>query len=152
MIAFSKFGRHQQSTKLSKLTAGASMLISATTRGLERAVGSSSIVSIPSFLLPAFQSPVVRLFSSTSSQRSHIGRAPLSIPPEVNFTILPPSASRGGRLLSDGRPTVSIEGPRGKLSLSIPEFVNLEHDKVLRQATVSIGDRKERKQREMWGK
>jgi len=35
--------------------------------------------------------------------------------------------------------------------MTIPPFVNLEHDAALRRAIVSIEDKEVRKQREMWG-
>ena len=35
--------------------------------------------------------------------------------------------------------------------MTIPPFVNLEHDQSARKAVVSVQDREERKQREMWG-
>lgn len=35
--------------------------------------------------------------------------------------------------------------------MTIPPFVNLEHDELARKAVVSVQDREERKQREMWG-
>jgi len=49
------------------------------------------------------------------------------------------------------RPTVVIEGPLGKMSMTIPAFVNLEHDEATRKAYVTVEDREVKKQREMWG-
>lgn len=145
------------------------MLSTTRIRALERAIGSSNPISLPSFLLPAFQTTSSRSFSATSQRESQIGKAPLSIPPEVNFTVIAPPKTKNGRQspLSD-RPMVSIEGPRGnfwrfqsncslaniqigKLSMTIPPFVKLEHDELARKAVVSVQDREERKQREMWG-
>jgi len=37
------------------------------------------------------------------------------------------------------------------MSMEIPKFINLEHDVEARKAFVTINDREERKQREMWG-
>ena len=39
----------------------------------------------------------------------------------------------------------------GKVTMTIPPFVNLEHDEAARKAVVTVQDREERKQREMWG-
>jgi hypothetical protein len=39
----------------------------------------------------------------------------------------------------------------GKLTMTIPPFVHLEHDQAARKAVVSVENREERKQREMWG-
>lgn len=44
-----------------------------------------------------------------------------------------------------------IEGPLGKMSMTIPQFVNLEHDEAARKAYVTVEDREVKKQREMWG-
>jgi large subunit ribosomal protein L6 len=65
------------------------------------------------------------------------------------------------------RPTVVIEGPlgscfrnllddladciSGKMSMTIPPFVKLEHDEAARKAYVMVEDREVKKQREMWG-
>lgn len=58
-------------------------------RALERAVASSpsSTVTLPSFLVPAFQIPSRRNFSATTNRQSKLGRTPLSIPPGVELTI-----------------------------------------------------------------
>jgi len=39
----------------------------------------------------------------------------------------------------------------GKMSMTIPPFVNLEHDTALRKAYVTVEDREVKKQREMCG-
>jgi len=124
------------------------------TRALERAIVVSSSATIPTFLLPAFQTIPGRSFSTSYPNRSQIGRAPLSIPPEVNFTVTEPPKikMRNGRPMDVvSGPTVSVEGPLGKLAMTIPPFVNLEHDPVGRKAIVSVQDREVRNQREMWG-
>ncbi|KAI9054574.1 hypothetical protein LZ554_001727 [Drepanopeziza brunnea f. sp. 'monogermtubi'] len=127
------------------------MLSTARSKGLERAITYAPSVSIPAFLLPAFPAVSSRSFSASSNCPSQIGRAPLSIPPEVNFTILPPRARKNGRSPIAARPTVQIEGPLGKISMTIPPFVNLEHDTAARKAFVTVEDREVKKQREMWG-
>jgi len=146
------------------------MLSSTRARIYRKAVLSPNSISIPSFLLPAFQSVPSRSFSATFPHESQIGKAPLSIPPEVTFTVIPPQLPKNGRHSAvSARSTVAIEGPRGtfatslflypcvnfvagKLTMTIPPFVNLEHDEAARKAVVSVNDREERKQREMWGK
>merc|ERR1712225_175727 len=128
------------------------MLSTARSKGLERVITSAPSASIPAFLLPAFPTVSTRSFSSSVNRPSQIGRAPLSIPPEVNFTILPPPVRKNGRASPiAARPTVQIEGPLGKMSLTIPNFVNIEHDTAVRKAYVTIEDREVKKQREMWG-
>jgi len=76
----------------------------------------------------------------------------LSIPPEVNFIVTEPQTVKAGlRRTVSTRPTVTIEGPLGKLTMTIPQFVKLEHDKAARKAVVSVEDKEVRNQREMWG-
>ena len=41
--------------------------------------------------------------------------------------------------------------PQGKMSMTIPQFVKLEHDTTARKAFVSVEDKEIKKQREMWG-
>ncbi|KAB8293794.1 hypothetical protein EYC80_009278 [Monilinia laxa] len=125
------------------------MLSTARSKGLSQVLTSTASVSIPSFLLPAF--PVAaRSFSSSTCRNSHIGSAALSIPPEVNFTVIPPPLpAKGSAVL--GRPVVKIEGPLGKMSMSIEPFIRIEHDTNARKAIVSVEDREKKNQRAMWG-
>ncbi|PSS22286.1 hypothetical protein M430DRAFT_17846 [Amorphotheca resinae ATCC 22711] len=125
------------------------MFSTARARGLERAVASPISISLPSFLLPAFPVVPSRSFSASANRPSQIGRAPLSIPPEVSFTILQPDAPKNGRALAQS--TVEIKGPLGKLSMTVPPFVKLEHDEASRKAYVTVEDKEAKKQREMWG-
>ena len=112
-------------------------------------------VTLPSFLVPAFQPARQRnaQFSTSSTCRSKIGRAPLSLPPEVNFRILEPvmskQASRASR--SQVGSVVEVEGPLGKMSCAIPPYMSIETDEAKRSHTLSILDQEDRKQREMWG-
>jgi len=101
------------------------------------------------FLLPAFQTCYVRKFSSSSPNSSQIGRTPLSIPSEVNFTIIQPK--NGKKSAASVLRTVSIEGPLGRASMELPPFIRLEHDSIARKAYVGVQDKEIRKQREMWG-
>ena len=72
----------------------AAMLAPRTGRqALQRAVASSpspSTVTLPSFLVPAFQAQQTttrRPFSATTNRPSKLGRTPLSIPPGVELEI-----------------------------------------------------------------
>lgn len=47
--------------------------------------------------------------------------------------------------------TVEIIGPLGKMSVQLPPYMSLDHDKETRKASLRILDREQRKQREMWG-
>jgi hypothetical protein len=111
---------------------------------------SSKEAPIPAFLVPAYASH----FSTTTPCRSKIGRAPLSLPPEVKFTVTKaPPARANARAIStvEQGSTVDIEGPRGKMSLHIPAYMSIEGSDEGRTQTVRILDAEERKQREMCG-
>jgi hypothetical protein len=111
--------------------------------------------SIPSFLLPAFTFPASTSSFSTSSQcRSKIGRAPLSLPPEVKFTVTQapargPSSSQVSRAQQGS--VVEIEGPKGKMQYEMPPYMTLQGGEEERVRTLRILDAEDRKQREMWG-
>lgn len=94
-----------------------------------------------------------RAFSNTSICRSKIGSAPLSLPPEVRFTILPPPMIKAGRDASRNQPgsTVEVEGPLGKMQMPIPAYMSIQENAEARTRTLSILDAEDRKQRQMWG-
>ncbi|TVY85304.1 Mitochondrial 54S ribosomal protein L6 [Lachnellula suecica] len=128
------------------------MLSTARSKGLERATTSTPSASIPAFLLPAFPIASSRSFSSSTPRASQIGKAALSIPPGVEFNVLPPPARKNGYFSPIvAKETVQIEGPLGKMSMTIPPFVKLQHDTATRKAYVSVDDKEVKKQREMWG-
>ncbi|KAK6602312.1 54S ribosomal protein L6 [Botrytis cinerea] len=125
------------------------MLSTARSKGISQVLTSAPSVSIPSFLLPAF--PIAsRSFSASTCRNSHIGSAVLSIPPEVTFKVIPPPPPARGSAVA-GRPVVKIEGPLGKMSMSIEPFIKIEHDENTRKATVRVEDREVKNQRAMWG-
>jgi large subunit ribosomal protein L6 len=109
---------------------------------------------LPAFLVPAFASSKQSApFSSTSQCRSKIGRAPLSVPPEVTFTILetPPKKQSRGMIRTEPDRHVQIEGPLGKLSLEIPPFMSIASNEESRTRSLSILDANDKKQKAMWG-
>ncbi|THV92483.1 60S ribosomal protein-like protein L6 [Aureobasidium pullulans] len=112
----------------------------------------SSEISIPGFLLPAFQQQSSS-FSTSSPCHSKIGSAPLSLPPDVNFNIVAAPVQKKGARVSRTQEgaTIHIEGPLGKLSMPIPAYMNIVLDEAKRTYSLSILDQEERKQREMWG-
>ena len=95
----------------------------------------------------------MRSFSTTRLCRSKIGSAPLSVPQEVKFSILPSAVVRSGRGVSrDGQgSTVEISGPLGTMKMNIPAYMSIEENPENRTRTLSILDANDRKQREMWG-
>ena len=136
---------------------------------LRASLGSVSLV-LPDFLVPALSSThATRPFSSTSRSRSRIGSAPLSIPQGVDLRLLDPPARRKQDVTTtELLKTLEILGPlgkwepklredihltcvAGKMTLQLPPYMSLDHDKETRKASLSILDREERKQREMWG-
>ncbi|KAI9781747.1 MAG: hypothetical protein M1839_005740 [Geoglossum umbratile] len=106
------------------------------------------------FLLPAFQ-PLTPLcsFSCSPSKASQIGRAPITLPPEVSLRLIEPPAPKNKDRASrkETGPSVEVEGPLGKMAMQLPPFVSIEHDATARRATVQIQDANVRQQREMWG-
>ena len=125
---------------------------------------------LPDFLVPVLSSNgTSRSFSSTSKCRSRIGGAPLSLPAEVEIQILEPLAQKKkDAVMTELVKTVEVKGPLGtrnpprkhtqvliwtigKMTVQLPPYMSLSHDKEKRKATLSILDREQRKQREMWG-
>ena len=58
-----------------------------------------------------------------------------------------------GRIVSQTEPPrkVEISGPLGKMSMSIPPYVNIASDQENNTHTLSILDAKDKKQKAMWG-
>lgn len=108
--------------------------------------------SIPAFLLPAFQRPAARrAFTTTTPCGSKIGSAPLSIPPEVSFQVIPPPARsvRGARALANTK--VVVKGPLGEVAMEVPAYVKIDQDPKLPGPTLSVEDSRDAVQRAMWG-
>lgn len=95
----------------------------------------------------------MRSFSTTRLCRSKIGSAPLSLPQEVKFSILPPAVVKQGRGVSrnEAGSTVEISGPLGTMRMNIPAYMSIQENDENRTRTLSILDADDRKQREMWG-
>ncbi|ORY61386.1 ribosomal protein L6 [Pseudomassariella vexata] len=120
---------------------------------LGKAISQSSAVTLPSFLVPAFQTcPPRRQFSNTASKPSKLGRTPISIPPGVELSIGDAKVKRDlTTYLRIPKRTLTISGPLGKLELEIPPYLTINHDETTRKALLSIEDRNQKKQMEMWG-
>jgi large subunit ribosomal protein L6 len=108
----------------------------------------------------AFARQTTRAFSTTPTCRSKIGSAPLSLPQEVQFNIIPRSAAAGGAPARTGRrgvslsgqgSTVEIVGPLGTMKMEIPAYMSIQENEANRTRTLHILDAEDRKQREMWG-
>ena len=107
-------------------------------------------LTLPAFLAPAFANSH---FSTSSKCHSKIGRAPLSLPPEVTFRILEPPPSKQGRNISRTEPPrkVEIEGPLGKMAMDVPPYISITSNDESRTHSLSILDAKDKKQKAMWG-
>ncbi|KAK0708206.1 ribosomal protein L6, alpha-beta domain-containing protein [Lasiosphaeris hirsuta] len=134
------------------------MLAPARGRLLERALASSpfssaSVVSLPSFLVPAFQtSTPARHFSATTVRPSKLGRTPISIPPGVEITIGEPTVKKDATTyLKIAKRTVTVAGPLGKLNLEIGPYFKVNLDPTARTVALSVQDIEIKQQREMWG-
>ncbi|KAI1275579.1 54S ribosomal protein L6 [Xylaria sp. FL0933] len=118
---------------------------------LEKAV-SGAPITLPGFLVPAFQASPRRQFSNTASKSSKLGRIPISIPPGVEIAIGEPRAKRDPTTyLRIPKRTVTVSGPLGKLDLEIPPFLTIHHDEAARKASLTIENTELKQQKEMWG-
>ncbi|KAI1419653.1 54S ribosomal protein L6 [Xylaria sp. FL1777] len=127
------------------------MLAPSRSRVLEKAV-SGAAVTLPGFLVPAFQAPSRRHFSNTTSKSSKLGRIPISIPPGVEIAIGEPIAKKDPTTyLRIPKRTVTVSGPLGKLDLEIPPFLTIHHDQAASKAVLSIENQDLKQQKEMWG-
>lgn len=111
-------------------------------------------VTLPAFLIPALTTkPHTTHFSTTSRCRSKIGKMPLSLPPDVTFSVLEQRPKKGARSMSSAQPgsMVEITGPLGKMSLAIPPYMSISSDEGSSAKILNILDAEDRKQREMWG-
>lgn len=81
------------------------------TRYTTRAFG-----GLPDFLVPGlFTRPRCKAFSTTTSSKSRIGSAPLSIPQEVNLILTePPAPAQSTVTRTEPTKTLQIEGPLGR--------------------------------------
>ncbi|KAK3682585.1 mitochondrial 54S ribosomal protein YmL16 [Podospora appendiculata] len=128
-------------------------------RALERAMmASPSLVTLPGFLVPAFQTATAtapstaRSFSASTARPSKLGRTPISIPPGVEILISEPKVKKDlTTYLKIAKRTVTVSGPLGTLDLQTPEYLNLDHDTAARRLTLSVKDLSVKQQREMWG-
>jgi large subunit ribosomal protein L6 len=134
------------------------MLAPSRGRALSAAITSpSSAITLPSFLVPAFQTPSAnqyarRQFSRTATRPSKLGRTPISIPPGVELLIGEPRVKKDPTTyIRIPKRTVTVSGPLGKLDLEIPPYLTIDHDTAERKAHLTIEDRDVKNQMEMWG-
>jgi large subunit ribosomal protein L6 len=94
-------------------------------KALRHAILSSPAVTLPRFLVPAWQTTTTkttaqpRQFSSTPRCHSKLGRTPISIPPGVELTMGEPKIQRGARdWKSTIKRTITVKGPLGMHTFS----------------------------------
>lgn len=95
-----------------------------------------------------------RLFSSASTLRSHIGSLPVYITQETKFStsnLTPSRVIRKGNKSLKLSQIFTVTGPKGELSMDVPDFVNVEHDSKGSKLTVSVVDSMDKTQKSMWG-
>jgi large subunit ribosomal protein L6 len=128
------------------------MLATNWSRALERAA-SDAAITLPGFLVPAFQtSSQRRQFSSTANASSKLGRTPISIPPGVEITIGDLKTKKDPTTyLQIPKRTVTVSGPLGKLDLVVPHFLTIQQDLTASKAMLTIEDKNLKQQKEMWG-
>ncbi|KAJ4266379.1 54S ribosomal protein L6 mitochondrial [Fusarium torreyae] len=118
---------------------------------------SSSPVTLPGFLVPAWQTTAAprataALFSTTSKRPSKLGRTPLSIPPGVELAIGEPVARRDLTSYKKVyKKTISVKGPLGSLELEVPVFVELTQDLENKMVSLNVQDTEIKEQKAMWG-
>ena len=89
-------------------------------RALERALGSSAATTLPSFLVPAFQTIPARPFSATAQRPSKLGRTPIAVPPGVEVTIGEPVIKKDATTYRQiAKRTVTVTGPLGQIMRAV---------------------------------
>lgn len=92
-------------------------------KALGRAIAASSPtpVTLPGYLVPAWQTTTLRsasaaLFSTTSKRPSKLGRTPISVPPGVELLIGEPKAKKDMTTYKRiYKKTITVKGPLGTL-------------------------------------
>ncbi|KAK4089172.1 hypothetical protein PCL_01338 [Purpureocillium lilacinum] len=147
-------------------------------KALGHALRGAPAVSLPGFLVPAWQRLAAQRqhkFSTTTKRPSKLGRTPISIPPGVELTMGEPKSSRSATsYAATVKKTITVKGPladlreeelwkrawkrvsadrigAGTLELDVPEFVGLTQDLEDRTALLSVEDANVKHQKEMWG-
>ncbi|KAF1931413.1 50S ribosomal protein L6, partial [Didymella exigua CBS 183.55] len=102
--------------------------------------------SVPTFLLPRSAAP--RTFTTTARCESKIGSLPLSVPPSVTLSVIPPKTIGGKGQRTQSMGTVHVKGPLGEMSMEIPPYINIDQQSY----TLSLADdATDKKQKAMWG-
>ncbi|KAK2676171.1 hypothetical protein RAB80_008357 [Fusarium oxysporum f. sp. vasinfectum] len=154
---------YQQYQDAAISTPMAAMFTPSRGRAIGRAIAASSSgpVTLPSFLVPAWQATApkiassraaIALFSTTSKRPSKLGRTPLSIPPGVELSVGEPVASRDLTSYKKVyKKTITVKGPLGELDLEVPEYVQVTQDPEAKVVSLNVQDTDAKDQKAMWG-
>lgn len=91
-----------------------------------------------------------RPFSTARYLQSYVGSAPISVPTGVTFSDLPVAT----KTRSNTTPkTIAIRGPKGELTLKVPNYLTLTKQDIETGSTVTLSvlNASEKVQRAMWG-
>lgn len=83
-----------------------------------------------------------------------MGSLPLYTSPEVQVsmsTLSIPRIIRKGRASLNISQNITVEGPKGKLSIEVPDFLQLDKDEKHGKINVLIQNAEDKYQRSMWG-
>lgn len=98
---------------------------------------------------------IKRCFSFTCRLRSHIGSAPVYLTPETKISVMPlkvPKIIRKGNKSMTLSQLATIEGPKGKISMEIPDFISVKSpENDASRLSVSVVNSEDKIQRSMWG-
>lgn len=114
----SDFGRSPSPSPRANMLAA-----SCRTRAAATILSPASVITLPSFLVPALVAPAAqgrRQFSASAAQPSKLGRTPISIPPGVELTIGEPWVKQDLTTYKQTpKRTLTITGPLGRKAMPI---------------------------------
>lgn len=95
-----------------------------------------------------------RCFSTSRQLWSHIGSSPVYLAPETKFSVsalnVPKMIRKSNKSLRLSQ-LFSVEGPRGQITMEVPDFVKVEANSSGSKLNVSVSDSTDKIQRSMWG-
>ncbi|CEP63138.1 mitochondrial 54S ribosomal protein uL6m LALA0_S07e03246g [Lachancea lanzarotensis] len=95
-----------------------------------------------------------RQFSGTRVAHSHIGSLPVFTTRDTKFELTelrPPHVIRKGNKSLTLSQILSVTGPRGTLSMQVPEFVKINEDVGNGKISVSVQNETDKMQKSLWG-
>ncbi|SCU86743.1 LAFA_0E02784g1_1 [Lachancea sp. 'fantastica'] len=95
-----------------------------------------------------------RQFSVSKITHSHIGSLPVFTTRDTKFELSelrPPNVIRKGNKSLTLSQILSVTGPKGKLSMQVPEFVKIKEDVENGKISVSVQNETDKMQKALWG-